>query len=148
MRNAIVIIIILFISAALADQLDKYYAIPKKNNVSVYENAVRKVFEQAKFTVSVDSRLTILEENKNMYKVQDDQNRVGWVEKHLVIKRKRSKLFIIEDAFIHDYIDNPTVIIIPDATDPKESQIKLDRSFIEQLKRNTDRETLQRATHR
>ena len=148
MRKVISIIIILFIGTAFTEQSYKYYAIPKKNNINVYENAVRKIFEQAKFTVSVDSRLTILDENKNMYKIQDDQNRVGWIEKNLVKKQKSSKRLSFDNVFIHDYIDNPTVIIIPDATDPEESKIKLERSFIEQLKRNTDRETLQRATNR
>ena len=146
MRKAIVILIILLIGTALADQLNRYYAIPKKNNVSVYENAVRKVFEQAKFTLSKDSRPTILEEKKNMYKIKDEQNRVGWVEKNLVIKQKSSKSFIYGDAEVIGYIDNPTVIYIQDGPDPEKSQIKLERSFKEQLKRNTDREMLQRTT--
>ena len=148
MRNAIVILIILFIGTALANQLSKYYAIPRKNNVGVYENAVRKVFEQAKFSLSLDSRPTILEENKNMYKIKDDQNRIGWVEKHLVKKQKRSKSFVYGDAEVIGYIDIPSPVGVFDATDPEETQIKLERSFIEQLKRNTDRETLQRATNR
>lgn len=144
MRSTILLLIILFFYSTLADQLDQYYAIPKKNNVGVYENHVRKVFERAKFTVSLENRLTILEEKQNMYKVQDEQNRVGWIEKRLVVKKKRSKSFIFGDAYVRNYIDIPTLIPILDADDKMETKIKLERSFKEHLKQNTDRETLGR----
>lgn len=124
------------------------YVIPKKNRVKIYENRIRRLNESSIFEVNNSSRLRVLYEKKNSFKIQDEEGRIGWVGKRFVVSLKDPTLFKFDPADVIGYIDNPSPVGIFDATDPEETQIKLERSFKEQLKRNVDREMLQRVTNR
>jgi len=118
---------------------------PTKNGVGVYENEVRKLNEEAKFTVGIDDRLQVLQTTKNSYKVKNAAGEIGWVEKRLVAATSGKK-FMFDDAEVIGYLDNPTPVYIIDADSKDAQPIKLDRSFADALRQNVDRETVERQT--
>lgn len=117
---------------------------PQKESVGVYENQIRKTYEEPIATASTSDRLEVLGEERNHYKVRYN-NQTGWVEKRLVAAvAQGSKSYMFDDAEVIGYLDNPTPVYIIDADDRERDPIKLDRSFAEALRENVDRETLER----
>ncbi|MBD3322472.1 MAG: hypothetical protein GF350_15325 [Chitinivibrionales bacterium] len=119
---------------------------PKQDNVGLYKNQKRELYEKPITTVGVNARMRVLEEKRNHYKVRFETT-VGWVEKRLVAATaKGSKTYLFEDAEVIGYLDNPTPVYIIDADDKDKDPIKLDRSFAEALRENVDKETIERQT--
>jgi hypothetical protein len=132
------------LSSVVSAQKAKFVQ-PTKGNVGVYENQIRKPYEQAVLTVGVEDRLQVLEQARNHYKVKTPGGQVGWVEKRLVATTS-GKQFLFDDAEVIGYLDNPTPVYIIDADAKDATPIKLDRSFAEALRENVDRETVERQT--
>ena len=141
-----VIIIVLTASLAFAQKDAKKYVTPTKEDVGVFKNEVRELYEKPSFTVGTNDRLLVLETSKQAYKVQKSDGETGWVEKRLVVTTGKSKSFVFDDAEVIGYLDNPTPVYIIDADNPNADPIKLDRSFADALRENVDRETIERQT--
>jgi hypothetical protein len=131
-------------AAGVFSKDDQKFATPTKDEVGVYKNEVREVYEKPIATVGLNDRLTILSSSKLNYKVKSPSGEVGWIEKRLVVMTGKSKTFVFDDAEVIGYLDNPTPVFIIDADNPNADPIKLDRSFADALRENVDRETVER----
>lgn len=129
---------------AFAGDPVKKYVQPTKDDVGVYKNEVRELYEQPLFTVGTNDRLLILDTKARNYKVQSPTGQVGWVEKRLVVATGKSKTFVFDNAEVIGYLDNPTPVYIIDSDDPNADPINLDRSFKDALRENVDKETVER----
>ncbi|MBD3421016.1 MAG: hypothetical protein GF398_12925 [Chitinivibrionales bacterium] len=117
---------------------------PTKNDVGVYKNQKRELYEQPIMKVGTNARMQVLKSTRNHYRVKVN-GETGWVEKRMVAAAaKSSKTYLFEDAEVIGYLDNPTPVYIIDADDQDKDPIKLDRSFAEALRENVDRETVER----
>lgn len=144
MRSLIVAVAALFVTAgALGAAEAQKYVSAKKSDTGVFENEVRKLYEQPAFKVGPDERLSVLKETKNAYHVELNGQR-GWVDKQTVVAVGKSKTFVFDNADVIGYLDNPTPVYIIDADDPNANPITLDRSFKDALRENIDRETVER----
>jgi hypothetical protein len=148
MRLKFISLIIIGLMATLAfGQKDmKKYVTPTKDEVGVFKNEVRELYEKPSFVVGTSDRLLVLETGKQSFKVQKGDGTTGWVEKRLVVTTGKSKSFVFDDAEVIGYLDNPTPVYIIDADNPNADPIKLDRSFADALRENVDRETIERQT--
>ena len=144
MRLSRVLLICALAAASLWAAEAKKYVQPKGNNVGVYKNNVRQVYEEPAFKVGIEDRLLILETKGDHYRVQSVDGGSGWVEKRLVASIGKSKTFVFDNAEVVGYLDNPTPVYILDSDDPNAERIYLDRSFKEALRDNTDKETTER----
>jgi hypothetical protein len=140
------LIVALMVTIAFAQKDTKKYVTPTKEDVGVFKNEVRELYEKPVFTVGSNDRLLVLETSKQSYKVQKGDGETGWVEKRLVVTTGKSKSFVFDDAEVIGYLDNPTPVYIIDADNPNADPIKLDRSFADALRENVDRETIERQT--
>jgi hypothetical protein len=140
------IIISLMATLAFGQKDLKKYVTPTKDEVGVFKNEVRELYEKPSFVVGTSDRLLVLETGKQSYKVQKGDGTTGWVEKRLVVTTGKSKSFVFDDAEVIGYLDNPTPVYIIDADNPNADPIKLDRSFADALRENVDRETIERQT--
>jgi hypothetical protein len=138
--------VVLMTSLVFAQKDNQKYVTPTKEDVGVYKNQVRELYEKPLFTVGKNDKLVILETSKQNYKIQKSTGESGWIEKRLVITTGRSRTFVFDDADVIGYLDNPTPVYIIDADNPNADPIKLDRSFADALRDNTDKETIERQT--
>lgn len=116
----------------------------KGGEVGVYAAEIRQTYEKPMFSASTSARMQVLSEGRDMLKVRVN-GQDGWVEKNKVTNAgKANKTFTFEDADVVGYLDNPTPVYIIDAEDQEKDPIKLERSFAEALKDNTDQETVDR----
>ncbi|MBD3345081.1 MAG: hypothetical protein GF401_08480 [Chitinivibrionales bacterium] len=146
MRLGFISLAILICFAGVFAQKGTRWVQPRKDNVGIYKNQKRELYEKPIVTVGVNTRMQVLEEKRDHYKVRYETN-VGWVEKRLVAATaKGSKTYLFEDAEVIGYLDNPTPVYIIDADDKDKDPIKLDRSFAEALRENVDKETIERQT--
>jgi hypothetical protein len=120
------------------------YVLPTRDNVGVYPNAVRQIYEEASFTVDVNDRLVVLEERDETIRVRDSQDRQGWVEARLVKRVAASAVISYDPTELFGHIGDPFAFLVIDGTGPGETPIRLDRSFARALRENTDRETVER----
>lgn len=119
---------------------------PTKDNVGIYKNRTRELYEKPVLSANINDRLQVLQSKGDHYKVRV-AGQVGWVEKRLVAATaKGSRTYLFEDAEVIGYLDNPTPVYIIDADDKDRDPIKLDRSFAEALRENVDQETVERQT--
>jgi hypothetical protein len=121
------------------------YVIPKKENAGVYVNRVRSLNEQMLYAAHLNDRLLVLEEQGDSYKVINDTGQVGWIKKEYVALVKSGAKMGFDPAEVQGYNNSLSPFIITDVTDPKDVEIKFDRSFKEALRENLDRESITRA---
>jgi hypothetical protein len=146
LKTFVFTVLALAFGVAFAQKNAEKYVTPTSNDVGVFKNEIREVYEKPIFTVGTNDRLLILSAARNHYKVQKANGETGWIEKRLVVTTGKSKTFVFDDAEIVGYLDNPTPVYIIDADNPNADPIKLDRSFAEALRENVDRETVERQT--
>jgi hypothetical protein len=144
MRTCRFFLLLALSAAVLMAQSARKYVQPKENNVGVYKNQVRQVYEKPVFQVGTEDRLLILETKGDFYRVQGVEGGSGWIEKRLVVSIGKSKTFVFDNAEVVGYLDNPTPVYILDSDDPNAERIYLDRSFKDALRENTDKETTER----
>ena len=144
MKTFLIIFVCLVVVFA-ADQVKKYVT-PKVDNIGVYQNEVRGLYETPIFTVNTSDRLIVLTDKGKDYKIQNSTGQVGWVEKRYVVATGRNKTFVFDNADVVGYLYNPTPIYIIDADDQNTDPINLNRSFKEEMKENVDKETTERRT--
>jgi hypothetical protein len=131
---------------AFAQKNAEKYVIPTSNDIGVFKNETRELYEKPLFSVGTNDRLLILSTGRQHYKIQKTGGEVGWIEKRAVVATGKSKTFVFDDAEVIGYLDNPTPVYIIDADNPNADPIKLDRSFADALRENVDRETVERQT--
>jgi hypothetical protein len=136
-------VFIAVMTASVFAQKDKMVT-PTKDEVGVYKNDVREVYEKPITTVGLNDRLVVVGKSKQNLKVKLASGEVGWVDQKLVVATGKSKTFVFDDAEVIGYLDNPTPVYIIDADNPNADPIKLDRSFADALRENVDRETVER----
>jgi hypothetical protein len=149
MRLRIMAIFVLAVLASLVFAQkggNEKYVTPTGNDVGVFKNETRELYEKPMFSVGSSDRLLIISSGRNHYKIQKADGETGWVEKRLVVTTGKSKTFVFDDAEVIGYLDNPTPVYIIDADNPNADPIKLDRSFADALRENVDRETVERQT--
>ncbi len=132
--------------AVMAIGADKERWVTAKNGeVGVYASEIRQTYEKPIFSVSSTARMKVLSEGRDMLKVTAN-GQEGWIEKGKVAtaSSKAGKTFTFEDADVVGYLDNPTPVYIIDAENQEKDPIKLERSFADALKDNTDQETVDR----
>jgi hypothetical protein len=122
----------------------KETVLAKSEDVKIYQNKVRQLYEKPIYSCKLDEYMEVLESDKDSYKVQLSNGKVGWVEKRFVApldkKTKKTANYVFEDANVQGWLDNPQAVYILDMTDPNFKPIKLDKSFADQLEQNVDRE--------
>ncbi len=148
MRLRIMLVVFIGLAAGIAVHAKnaQKFVVPTKNDVGVFKDAIRQIYEKPIFSVGTNDRLLVISEDRQHYKVQKGSGEVGWIEKRLVVATGKSKTFVFDDADVIGYLDNPTPVYIIDADNPNADPIKLDRSFADALRRNVDRETVERQT--
>jgi hypothetical protein len=119
------------------------YVQPTKDDVGIYKNEIRELYEKPLFSVGTNDRLLVLESKSKAYKVKVN-DKTGWVEKRLVASSGKNKTFNMSDQEVIGYLDNPTPVYIMDGMGPNEDPIKLERSFSDALHENVDKETVER----
>lgn len=143
MRAFLPLLLVLNISA-FGNIPKERYVIPTQKEVGIYQNRIRKLNENALFHVSLKSRLRVLEEKTDSYHVQDENGRVGWVEKRFVATVRKTQLQDFTQAEVHGYDDISSFWSILDSPEFTDLIIKLDRSFKDNLKEIVDREMIER----
>ena len=138
-----VVSVILLIAAFSLSSFAAKFVQPNKGGVGLYKNQTRGVNESAIENLDLQSRLKVIDEGKNHYKVKAPSGAEGWVEKYLVVEAS-GKAFTFDDAEVMGYLDNPTPVYIIDVDSKDATPIQLDRSFAEALRQNVDRETVER----
>jgi hypothetical protein len=142
MRLSKVFIILAFGASTLL--FAEKFVVPTKDDVGVYKNKTREVYEEPIMKVGTTDRLTLLKKSGRHYKVKTPDGQIGWVEKRLVATTGKSKTFVFDNADVIGYLDNPTPVYIIDTDDPNADPINLDRSFKDALRENVDKETVER----
>jgi hypothetical protein len=140
MRLSLISLIIVIATASIFAQ--KY--VTPKEEIGLYQNETRQVYEEPVQTVTPNDRLTIIETKNRHFKVKTGTGVEGWVEKRLVAATGKSKTFVFDNAEVIGYLDNPTPVYIIDTDDPNADPINLDRSFKDALRENVDKETIER----
>jgi hypothetical protein len=126
--------------AASADTI----VLVKHDNAGVYQNRIRKIFESPMFRVSTQDRLLVMETKGDRYLIRDSEGREGWIEKAVCKRALRNATITydpIELTAFHPEV-NP-IWISGDPLKP-DDRIYLDRSFKEELRSNTDKESVER----
>lgn len=144
MRLNTLSLLIIFTVAIFSSVHAQKYVTPNKDNVGVYKNQTREVYEEPIFTVGTKDRLIVKDEKGRFYKVEGPSGDNGWIEKRLVVATGKSKTFVFDNAEVVGYLDNPTPVYIMDTDDPNADPINLDRSFKDALRENVDKETIER----
>jgi len=140
------VILILTIAVTVINAgVRKSYVIPVKNNVGVYQNRTRKLFERSLFTLTPNDRCIVMGEKERSIKIQDSQGRVGWVKRRLVKPVGPNATFVFDTTSVMGYLNNPTPIYILLSERDEYTRLRLDRSFSEELSVNVDRETIARS---
>jgi hypothetical protein len=143
MRTMTFVTIVFAVCSLNAAGANQRYAIPTKDQVPVYQNETRKVFEQALFFIGRDDRCVVKTLEKAMVRI-GVSGKTGWVETSEVRLVSESSTFSYENAEILEYLDNPSPINVIDGNQPFDHKLSLDRSFADELRQNVDRETVAR----
>jgi hypothetical protein len=139
----VAIVMICFSGQVLASD---YFVLPKKDNIGVYRNELRKIYEEPVFLVSAGEVLMVIQSGKDHYFVKNSGDEKGWIEKQECVKAQRGASLTIDTAVINtDWDDIKTVINV--AGDPimDDDPLALDRSFKTEILVNTDQEELARS---
>jgi hypothetical protein len=128
------------------------------NKVSAYESE-KNTKGKPVFTANNGDQLKVIELKKDMVKVQNGDGAEGWVKKAQVKpistgnsqvkddnkpKGSSKSKFVMDEAKVQGYLDNPQAVYILDMSDPSFKPIKLERSLKDNLGGNIDKETNQR----
>lgn len=120
------------------------YAIPLQNEIPVYENDMRKVYEKPLFTVGQTQCCLIKKIEGDKIQIRNSEGKTGWVEKTLVKIINQNRQFLYSPIAIVDRLDDPGFIWIGEGPDQIENPLILERSFADALRENVDRETIMR----
>ncbi len=139
-----VLSVVVFIVSSDALCKVRNFAIPIKDEVPVYLNETRKVYEQPLFFVGRDDRLVVQAAGKEMVKIANDVGKTGWVESMDVRLVSLSQTFSFDSADVPGYDDLKRPILIPDADQIIFKELDLHRAFADELRQNVDKETITR----
>ena len=145
MRTLLIIMTVVLTIAQAEER--KRYVIPIQDCIGVYKNKTRLPNREVIYSVCSDDRLIVLADGGKYFKVKDVHGRTGWIEKRLVTSIARSSRMMFEDATIVGYLNNSSPIIILDSDGSGETAIRLERSFLDALRVNVNRETIERTTY-
>lgn len=123
-----------------------YNAQPTQNKVGVYKNRVRGQDEKAIAKIGKDDRVVVTKVQGNKCLVKTDSGEQGWVEKRLLAKTT-GKAYTFGDATVTGYMDSPTPFYITDADRGQTEPIDIEKSFLENITQNADKEIVLRNNH-
>lgn len=142
MRKRMVVAIVLMVGTVAGAR--QRYVVPVGQEVNVYKNQTRSLFEEALFTVDRHDYLVVQGEKGAFYSVENMQGLQGWVEKRLVRAKAASAIMAFSDATLLRYLDAPEATLVFGTSKLDEIEITLTRSFRDDLSANIDRETVER----
>jgi hypothetical protein len=116
----------------------------KHDNAGVYQNRIRKVFETPLFSVSTQDRLLVQETKGDRYFIRDREGREGWIEKDLCVIASRRAKYVYNPVELEAFHPQVSPAIIFGNNDSPDERLYLDRSFKEELRSNTDKESVER----
>jgi hypothetical protein len=120
----------------------------KRDNAGVYQNRIRKIFETPLFTVLTQDRLLVKETKGDRYLVRYREGREGWIEKSACVRAPRSATFTYDPVELTAFHNGLNPIHIGAPSDQPDEMILLDSSFKEELRLNTDKESIERQVAR
>lgn len=122
-----------------------FFVLPKKDNIGVYRNELRQVYEEPVFYVSIGDVLMVMQSDKDHYFVKNRIDEKGWIENQECVKAPRGARLTIDSAVINsDWANIKGFINV--SVDPlmDDDLIALKRSFKAEILVNTDHEELAR----
>ncbi len=119
-----------------------------KSKVSLFKSAKHGKKDKPVYVAKKGEILNIVSTGKSVVKVKSVTGATGWVKKSSVKPIGGStggkKKFVMDEAKVLGYLENPQAVYILDMSDPNFKPIKLNRSFSDRLGGNIDKETNQR----
>lgn len=132
-----VMMIVFFVLAILAQ--DKYVQ-PTQATVDVYEKASGKTVVAS---VKKTDRLKFISEKKGYYRVQMTDGTEGFIKKQYAVFTSGGAL-TLGAVDVHAYGKGPTSIYIFDTDEGENVPVALERSFVDALTQNIDKERVAR----
>jgi len=146
MRSLMIIVAIAGIFCSIHAR--QSYVVAKEENTAVYRNRLRKLYEQAVFTINPDEQVRVLKRSGRHIRIENKNQQKGWVEDKRMLPVVVSKEIVYDPATVEGYLDTPDPTIIWGSDGPDDYQIRPDRSFRDALRENIDKETALRVTDR
>lgn len=117
----------------------------KSGSVDMYANFKRDVNEKAVYTASPSETFIEVSRKGDKIQVRTKTGQELWVEARLVKKYEASQGANMDlgAGKIEGYLDNPQAVYILQEENSAMSGINLERSFVEAIQGNVDRETIE-----
>jgi hypothetical protein len=142
MRRAFILLAILATGAfAAGGQL-----ISSGGDVPLYANAKRGVNEKAAYTASSTETFAEVKRSGNMVQVRTKDGQELWAEARTVkgFDQAKGASMDLGSGKIDGYLDNPQAVYILQEDANAMAGLQLDRSFVEAIQGNMDREATER----
>ena len=146
MRSLILIMAIAGVLCSVSAR--QLYVVAKEQNTAVYQNRLRKLYEQAVFFINPDERVRVLKDSGGHLQIINQFQQFGWVKAGRVMRVSANKSFVFDSASVAGYIDSPDMAIVWGRNGLDDFEITLDRSFQDALRENVNRETIQRVANK
>lgn len=145
MQNITKLLLMLTLIVGLC-QAEIFNAQPTQNNVGVYKNQMRGKDEKAFKKIDKNETVVVTKTSGGKYFVKLDDGSEGWVEKRFLMKAK-GKAYTFDAATVQGYMDSPTPFYITDADRGISSPIDIEKSFLDNITQNADKEIVLRNNH-
>ena len=141
MRRVLLLLSILATATFAADQL-----ISSGGDVPLYANSKRAVNEKAAYTASSTETFVEVSRSGGMVKVRTKDGQELWAETRAVKKFDQAKGASMDlgSGKIDGYLDNPQAVYILQEDANAMAGLQLERSFVEAIQGNMDREATER----
>lgn len=145
MQNIAKLVTILALFIGLT-QAEVFNAQPKQNNVGVFKNQVRGQNEKPLAKIDKSETVVVTKKSGGKYFVKVEGGVEGWVETRLLVRAK-GKAYTFDAATVQGYMDSPTPFYITDADRGISSPIDIEKSFLDNISQNADKELVLRNNH-
>lgn len=145
MQNIAKLVTILALFIGLC-QAEVFNAQPKQNNVGVFKNQMRATDEKPIAKIDKSETVVVTKTSGNKYFIKVEGGVEGWVEKRLLVRAK-GKAYTFDAATVQGYMDSPTPFYITDADRGISSPIDIEKSFLDNITQNADKELVLRNNH-
>jgi hypothetical protein len=141
MRRAFILLATLATGAFAASQL-----ISSGGDVPLYANSKRGVNEKATYTASSTETFAEVKRSGSMVQVRTKDGQELWAETKLVkvFNQSTGANMDLGSGKIDGYLDNPQAVYILQEDANAMAGLQLDRSFVEAIQGNMDREATER----
>jgi len=143
MRRALVLLAIL-VSGAFAAATKQL--ISAGGDVPLYSNSKRAVNEKAVYTASSTETFALVEKSGSMLKVRTKDGQELWAEARALkeFSQTTGASMDLGSGKIDGYLDNPQAVYILQEDANAMAGLQLDRSFVDAIQGNMDREATER----